>query len=81
MYHMIGCPCVSCVSFMIKTAKRWRCEKREIPKRSLYIRIINENFPPNYKVSWKELEKKKEALVYYAHQSHAYIKAYVQQHL
>lgn len=58
MYHMIGCPCVSCVSFMIKTAKRWRCEKREIPKRSLYIRIINENFPPNYKVSWKELGKK-----------------------
>lgn len=59
MYHMIGCPCVSCVSLMIKTAKRWRCEKREIPKRSLYIRIINENFPPNYKVSWKELEKKR----------------------
>lgn len=58
MYHMIGCPYVSNISFMIKTGKRRLCEKRGILKRSQYIRIINENFPPNYKVSWNDLKKK-----------------------
>lgn len=35
----------------------------------------------NYKVSWKELKNREAPLVYYAHQSHAYIKAYALQHL
>lgn len=76
---MIGCPYVSYFSFMIKTAKRCLYEKREILKRSRYIRIINEICHPNYNISWNQLKKK--ALVYYIHQSDAYIKAYVQQHL
>lgn len=79
MYHMIGCPCVSYISFMIKTAKRCLYEKREILKRSQYLRIIHEILHPNYKISWKKWKRK--ALVYYIHQSDAYIKAYVQQHL
>lgn len=79
MYHMIGCPYVSYFSFMIKMAKRCLYEKREILKRPQYIRIINEICHPNYKISWNQLKKK--ALVYYIHQSDAYIKAYVQQHL
>lgn len=33
MYHMIGCPCVSRASFMIKTAKRWPGEKKKKRKK------------------------------------------------
>lgn len=54
-------------------------KKREILKRPQYIRIINEISYRNYTISWNQLKKK--ALVYYIHQSDAYIKAYVQQHL
>lgn len=57
MYHMIGCPYVSYVSFMIKTAKRCLCEKRQILKRSPYIRIINEICHPNYKKFLERIEK------------------------
>lgn len=54
-------------------------KKSEIHKRAQYIRIINKICHPNYNISWNQLKKK--ALIYYIHQSDAYIKAYVQQHL
>lgn len=70
MYHMIGCPYVSYISFMIKTAKRWLYEKREILKRSQYIRIINEICHPNYKIPWNELKKKSPSYIIYTIQMH-----------
>lgn len=64
MYHMIGCPYVSCVSFMIKMAKRCLCEKREIVKRAQYIRIINTIRRPNYTISSNPLKKKPPNILY-----------------
>lgn len=41
MYHMIGCPCVSYFSFMIKPAKRCLQRKERFLKRVQSGRIMN----------------------------------------